>query len=288
MSRRRGLLHPQGYGGLQFANVGDIAYKAANSKVMVVASDAWSTSLGTPVGVVVIPSGFAPDNGLARIMSLYWGSASGTGSTSIVSIYWRTSNGDTPLPNYDGVPITDNKDLIATGAGSFGCLPSDNIVTGPTSYVDPVAKYDFEILESEFIPSPYLGDKPNPAYYSPISGYNNALADFDGKGNTDILVALGADYMAANAARNYKAEGAEEITWYLPAMGELGYSEVRRKKISEALAILGVAQFENGFYWSSTEYSYSQVYYLETYWDAVSKIDKGTAAYVRPFAQLDF
>ena len=82
---------------------------------------------------------------------------------------------------------------------------------GNASYVDPIAKYGYGA--PPYYPSPYLGDKPNPAYYAPISSpfFNNAFEDFDGKNNTDVLVTLGMDYVAANAARNYRAAGAEEI-----------------------------------------------------------------------------
>ena len=87
----------------QIAHVGDIAYYNDGS-IGVVASDEWDASLGTPVGVVVIPSGFAPD-GLARIVSLKWAS---TGSV------WGSSV-DTSLINRDTFPITDNKSLNNTG-----------------------------------------------------------------------------------------------------------------------------------------------------------------------------
>jgi hypothetical protein len=39
------------------------------------------------------------------------------------------------------------------------------------------------------IPSPYLSDGTlNPEYMKTIDGCNNVLSDFDGKGNTDVLV----------------------------------------------------------------------------------------------------
>jgi hypothetical protein len=140
------------------------------------------------------------------------------------------------------------------------------------------------------IPSPYLGDKPNPAYYAPISGYNNALADFDGKGNTDVLVALGADYEAANAARNYKAAGAEEIEWYLPSIGELGYMLPRFNKIQAALTKVNAPQLADSnyisYYWSSSEYSINVAYYVSTNYGNVSCTNKDSGNYVRPFALL--
>lgn len=284
MSRRRQLLRG-GRKDALVANVGDIAYKATDGSIKVIAPDAWNSALGVTLGVVVIPSGFAPD-GKARIVSLYWAGYEGGAQTSAGFLYWATVSSDTSLANYNRIPITDNKGLTTTGSNTMGYMPSDSTLTGTTSYVDPTTKYR---ASSNLIPSPYLGDKPNPAYYAPISGYNNALADFNGKGNTDVLVALGTGYYAANAARNYKAAGAEEIEWYLPAMGELGYLEVRFKKINEALTQVGATQLTFTYYWSSTEKDHLYAFYLDNSLDLVSyNYDKGNKKAVRPFAQLDF
>ena len=281
---RRRLFSMQG--GAPVANVGDIAYKASNGSIKVINPDEWSTSLGTPVGVVVIPSGFAPDNGLARIISLNWGSSSSTSSTSTSIMRWSTQTADTSLKDYDRVPTTDNAGSTTTGSYSYGYLPSDKF-TGTQSYVDPITKYK---KTTYMIPSPYLGDKPNPAYYSEISGYNNALADFDGKDNTDVLVALGADYVAANAARNYKAAGAEEIEWYLPAMGELGYLMVRFNKIQAALTKVNAPQLDGvQFYGSSSEgASLRNAFQMLTNEGTAQDTTKANFVLVRPFAQLDF
>lgn len=279
MMARRSTSEPQ------VANVGDIAYKASNGKIMVVNPDLWSASLGTPVGVVVIPSGFAPDNGNARILSLYWGSSSSTSSTSASLMRWSKVNADTSLKNHDHVPTTNNTSSTTTGSYVGAWLPSDNF-TGTQSYVDPVAKYK---KTTYMIPSPYLEDKSNPAYYAEISGYNNALADFDGKGNTDYFVALGTDYVAANAARNYKAAGAEEIEWYLPAMGELGYMMVRFNKIQAALTKVNASQLDGGqHYGSSSENSVRNVFQMLTTEGYAYGTTKANFVLVRPFAQLDF
>ena len=270
--------------GVPVANVADIAYKAADGKIKTIALDEWSTSLGTAVGVVVIPSGFAPD-GKARIVSLYWGSLSSTSSTSASLMQWSNVHADTSLTNHNRVPITNNVGSAITGFSNYGSLPSDKF-TGVTSYVDSTANY---LSTDNMIPSPYLGDTPNPAYYAPNSGYNNALADFNGKGNTDVLVGLGTGYYAANAARNYTAAGAEEIEWYLPAMGELGYMMVRFNKIQAALTKVSAPQLDSIHYWSSSEYSSLYAYgvyagngevnYYDSEYDDLS---------VRPFAMLDF
>ena len=266
------------------AVAGDIAYWDG-SKVKTVSQEKWDASLGTPVGVVVVPTGFAPD-GKARMLSLNWASSSSTSSTSASTMKWSKVNADTSLKNYTRVPTTDNAGSTTTGAAEYAYLPSDKF-TGTVSYVDPLTQYSG--TSRTMIPSPYLGDKPNPAYYAPISGYNNALADFDGKGNTDVLVGLGADYVAANAARNYKAAGAEEIEWHLPAAGELGYMMVRFNKIQAALMKVNAPQLDgSNWYWSSSEYSSDYAYNVRTRNGRVNDdSNKDNNYFVRPFAIID-
>lgn len=258
---------------------GDIAYWDG-SKVKTISQEKWDASLGTAVGVVVIPEGFAPD-GKARMLSLNWASSSSTSSTSASNMKWAIQSRDISLTNHNRVPTTDNAGSTTTGSNDDGYLPSDKF-NGVTSYVDSTAKY---YRTSNMIPSPYLGDKPNPAYYAEISGYNNKFADFDGKGNTDVLVGLGADYEAANAARNYKAAGAEEIEWYLPSMGELGYMMVRFNKIQAALTKVNSPQLADYFYWSSSEIDTSFACCITTVNGYILKNSYKTSfAYVRPFA----
>ena len=262
--------------------VGDIVYKS-NGKLNTINYEEWTSSLGTPVGVVVVPSGFAPD-GKTRMMSLQ--------RANVNYQQWTNSAADTRLTNHNRVPTTDNAGSTTTGSNSSGYLPSD-MFTGSTSYVDPLANY-YSTSYTPYIPSPYLGDKPNPAYYAEISGYKNALSDFNGKGNTDVLVGLGSSYVAANTARNYKVEGAEEIEWYLPGMGELGYIMPRLNKIQAALAKVNAPQLESSsHHWSSTEYpgnsgfGISMAYGLSMYDAHVmnygANSDKGN---IRPFALL--
>lgn len=271
---------------LEPALAGDIAYWDG-SKVKTVSQDKWDTSLGIPVGVVVVPAGFAPD-GKARMLSLNWASSSGTSSTSASKMTWGPKDTDTSLTNHTHVPTTDNAGSTTTGSDSSAYLPSDKF-TGATSYVDSTAKY---YGNTPYIPSPYLGDKPNPAYYAEISGYNNALSDFNGKSNTDTLVAQGSDYVAANAARNYKAAGAEEIEWYLPAAGELGYMMVRFNKIQAALTKVNASQLGGSdCYWSSSPYSSNYARIVNTSDGNVASNPiaggPGGITYVRPFAIID-
>ena len=282
------------------AIVGDIAYWS-NGSIKTTSLSSWSTSLGTPVGVVVIPSGFAPD-GKVRIVSLKPVDSNGNQSDSNVGMTWGPDGNyvDTLLANYKRVPTTDNAGSTSTGSDSYGYLPSDkyvnevSIIVAPPdpiepdivytqSYVDPQAFYK---QTSSLIPSPYLGDAPNPEYYKTISVYNNVLSDFNGLSNTQTLVGLGSDYVAANAAWKYK-DGASNLQWYLPAMGELGYLMPRFNLINASLtAVGGVVLDDDKGFWSSSEYDGFDAYYLSSYTGGVVSYTKGYDPYVRPFCSL--
>lgn len=176
---------------------GDIAYWNG-SKVKTVSYDKYDSSLGTAVGVIVVPGGFAPD-GKARMVSLKFAISDGTSSDSAVDLVWGPTSTDTTLTNYTKVPTTDNVGSTTTGSNSYGYLPSDNF-SGAVSVIDTEAKYR---SSTPYVVSPYLNGAANPDYYGAIEGYNNALSDFNGSGNTATLVGLGSDYVAANAANNY-------------------------------------------------------------------------------------
>ena len=261
---------------------GDIAYWDG-SAVKTVSLSNWSSSLGTPVGVVVIPEGFAPD-GKIRLIGLKPVDKNGNQSDSHVYMTWGVYGTDTSLINYTKVPTTDNAGSTSTGSNDFGYLPSDSF-TEIQSYVDPEAKYQAAITFN-LIPSPYLGDTPNPEYYKEIDG-GNALSDFNGFSNTQTLVGLGSDYEAANACWKYK-DGSSNLQWYLPAMGELGYLMPRFNLINASLtAVGGVAVDDNYNFWSSSENSSYGVYYLFMGSGDVYRNDKDYWYYVRPFATIE-
>ena len=260
----------------------DIAYWDGNN-IKTIAKDKWSSSLGTPIGVVVIPSGMLPD-GKARMIGLNPVDSNGNASTSHVPITWGGYGTDTSLTNYKKVIVTDNNGST-TDSRDYGWLPSDKL-TGDQSFVDAKAKYD---ASSNFIPSPYLGDDKtlNPDYYSEyINGHNNALSDFNGLSNTQTLVGLGSDYVAANAAWKY-SDGVSSTQWYLPGMGELGFLMARFNAINEVISEVGGIEVEgNNFFWSSSEYNKYKVYLFYSYDGAVDFYSKDYKRSVRPFGLL--
>jgi len=265
---------------------GDVAYWDG-SNVKTTPLSKWNESLetsgtlGTAIGVVVVPKGFAPD-GKARIASLYGVDADGNQSTSHVGGNWGGYGTDTSLTNYTMVPTTDNAGSTSTGSASAGYLPSDKF-TGAQSFVDSKAKYS---QTSNLIPSPYLGDEPNPDYYKIITG-NNALRDFNGLRNTRTLVGLGTDYAAANMAWKYK-DGLSGLQWYLPAMGGLGYIMPRFNEINATITALGgLAVGGRYFFCSSSEYNNLNAYRMNASNGNVNYSAKSGGGSVRPFAIIE-
>ena len=258
--------------------VGDIAYWDGSS-VKTTPLSSWNSSLGTPVGVVMIGEGFTPD-GRARIIAL----------DNLGYLSWDNRNytSDTSLPNYQKLPTTDNMGSTTTGSSASGYLPSDiDSFTGVTSFVDSKAKYDGY---TPYIPSPYLGDVPNPAYYQEIEG-GNALSDFNGLSNTQTLVGLGSTFEAANACWNYKDAANSNLQWYLPAMGELGYLAVRYKVINESIQAVGATSLDEYefYYHSSSEYNGNTSFRIFLTWGEITTLydtEKKYVSYVHPCAIL--
>ena len=246
----------------QLAKVGDIAYWDGSS-VKTTPLSSWKTSLGTPVGVVMIPENFLPD-GKARIISLNYVVYNGSEDLVWDSYGWEGDITDSPAPNFNNFPTTDNAGSTSTGSFSQGCLPSDRTdsdewISGTQSYVDPLARYNSQALEWGYypmIPSPYIGEEFNPAYSEATDG-GNALSDFNGLSNTQLLVNGGTRYEAAHACWNYKdvTNGADGLQWYLPAMGELGFLMPRFELINTSIQAVGGTPLGNTSYYSSTEYS---------------------------------
>ena len=253
----------------------DIAYWDG-SKVKTVSQDKWNTSLGTPIGVVVIPEGFAPD-GKARIIGLQ----------NHVSKAWGKYGTDTNLTNYAKVPTTDNAGSTSTGSASYAYLPSDKF-TETVSYVDPGTQYSG--TSRTMIPSPYITRDGkyefNPEYSKEISG-NNCLSDFNGLANTEYLQSLGSDYQAAQYCWSY-SDGSSNLQWYLPAAGELGFIMPRFNAINAAItAVGGVAVAGDYDFWSSSENSSGYAYCVATNDGYVGYYYyKSSPRYVRPFAVL--
>lgn len=258
-------------------SLGDIAYWDG-STVKTVSQDKWDTSLGTPVGVVVIPSGMLPD-GKARIVSL---------SSGWTNKLWESSDEPSypPIPFYAYYPITNNTDNTSTAmTDSISYFPSDNF-TGSVSYVDPNSRYYYTDNEN-YIPSPYLGNnKTLNADFCKELPNGNVLSDFNGLENTSILNSSTYPYAAAKYCWNY-SDGVSNLQWYLPAMGELAFLVVRNNIINKTLQTIGSAKIENMDIWSAT-CSGSSAFIVNVYdgsidWFTINETDYD----VVPFAILN-
>lgn len=244
-------------------SVGDIAYWDGSS-VKTTPLSSWDVSLGTPVGVVMIPSEFLPDKN-ARIISL----------TNMVYngeeyISWDESNGsrtDSSASNSNWVGASYPPDTETYYESKFGYLPSDKSNwVGATSSTDASSRYyhtNNELLDDKLnwlgigkSPSPYLSNgKFNPAYSQVFEG-GNALSDFNGLSNTQSLVNESSTYYAAHSCLNYKdvTNGRDGLQWYLPALGELGFLMPRFQLINQSIQTVGGTPVESYIFWSSTEY----------------------------------
>ena len=109
------------------------------------------------------------------------------GSASEQGICWGSGIIDiSGLLNVDRVPIGNTPDGIPTGNRDYAYLPSDKF-----SGIQCAHDRDVYYADADYIPSPYLTDgSRNPGYYqtSSPSSSSNALADFDGIGNTAKII----------------------------------------------------------------------------------------------------
>ena len=225
----------------------------------------------TAIGVCVIPGGVLPD-GKARFMSVRGiTTASTAGSTSEENIIWSSDYSRTVLPKqYTEVPCVGLNEGEGTGvitnqvehSNGNGYMPSDSEngnFTALTNPYDSVTKFAYDDSDHH-IPSPFMNNGAFNENYSTLfttggTAINNALSDFDGFRNTQILI-KDADVVAAKHCAIFNP-GYREGEWYLPAVGELGFIMPRFKVINSKLSALGssgVQLSDGSYYWSSTEY----------------------------------
>lgn len=265
----------------------------------------------TPIGVVVIPASHnVYGDGSCGVMSLkpmnY--DTPSTGGTSEKSMYWGEYGTDiSALSNLNQVPTGNTSNGIPTGQTSYAYLPSDK-------FIDTQCAHDTDAFyhSSSYIPSPYLTNgSRNPGYYqtSSPSSSSNALADFDGKGNTQKIITqrgtkdynswkpgrtTEADYPAASCCDMFHTEGTSQGDWYLPACGELGYIIPPFNKINNAIANIrevyglsvGVEVGVNNYFWSSTEYSSNYARGITTNLGYVTYGNKNNYNYVRAYLRV--
>jgi hypothetical protein len=205
----------------KYIKAGDVVYKKGD-RIDTIPLDQWSDDMGTPFGVVVIPSYLVPDE-RCRIIPLF----NRTESASFGSAQ------DIPIADtYGEVPITMNDNSTTISSHSFGYLPSDTF-SGEMSITDNNTYYYYD-NKNQYIPSILLSnDKLNKNALVTLSG-KNLLSDFDGEGNTEMICSYGETYQVAHLARNFD-DTVTNIKYYLPSIGEVAIMLARLDEISKTL-----------------------------------------------------
>ena len=263
-----------------------------------------------PIGVVVVPGTHnVYGDGSCGVMSLKAMSCDtpSEGDTSEQYMRWGIDTNISGLPDLNQVPTGNTSKGIPTDQTSYACLPSDKF-----SRIQCTHDTDAYYSSSSYIPSPYLTDgSRNSGYYqiSSPSSSSNALADFDGKGNTEKIIAergvkdynswkpgreTKADYPAASCCDMFYTEGTQQGDWYLPACGELGYIMPPFNKINDAIdkmrtaygSSVGVELGTQNYYWSSTEYNSNSARHVYTSNGRVQASYKNNGLYVLAFLRF--
>ena len=257
-----------------------------------------TTANSNVVGVCVIPDGLLPDR-KARFMSV-----KAITEDSEESIVWSNDYSRTVLPKqYTEVPCVglneeDEEQVNITNqvehSSDSGYMPSDyenGNFTALTNQYDSVTKFACNYYDHH-IPSPFMNNGAFNENYSTLfttggTAINNALSDFDGFGNTQILI-KDDDVVAAKQCAKFNP-GYRDGEWYLPAVGELGFIMPRFKEINSKLSELGSSgvQLYDGYeYWSSTESSKFNAWSVSTSNGNLWGGTKATYLYVRAFLAL--
>ena len=290
--RKRTLLYNNIIKPIETANYADICfYDKENNEKIIVSSEDFSANLlplsqFTPIGIVAVPSSHT-DEGRPRIVSLAEMNCNTPDSGNVTShsdMYWGGRGYEvTDLPTKDQYPYLSslNEDGIVNYATNNCYLPSDAFSALTENSLNSLEGFYYNY--SERMCSPYKEDGSKEPRYFDESNTGNVLADFDGKSNTEKILAVdnsisttwqtastisneGSNqyvHPAAQCCWRFHTEGTKQGDWYLPSAGELGYVLARYGSINLSMKtistkygeILGHPFVTN--YYSSTQYSSS-------------------------------
>lgn len=107
---------------------------------------------------------------------------------------------------------------------------------------------------------PLANQKDRGNYQGYISEYDDAVADWNGKSNTEHIKSIGTGIEL------------KDDEW-IPSVAELYLIYLNKRAINAAIELSGGSRIKNGWYWSSTEYSATYAWHLYLndgylhYWD---------------------
>lgn len=117
-----------------------------------------------------------------------------------------------------------------------------------------------------------------------------AVNDWDGKTNTEAQIthaecsgtSYAPGYCAHYSRVNANGNGLTAGRWWLPSLGEMMMIFSNKHKINYALSLIeGAAMFENGVYWTSTEYNTERSWFLNVVNCDISHTSKSNKLSVR-------
>ena len=110
--------------------------------------------------------------------------------------------------------------------------------------------------------------KDETAYDGYIDNYLDAVADWDGKTNTEHLKQIGLNKNIALSDNEY-----------IPALGEMLFVFLNRKAVNQALEAVGGTPIDGVWYWTSTEYSATHAWNLTLSYGSVDNLTKASNTY---------
>ena len=323
--RKRTLLSNNIIKPIEEANYADICfYDKDNDEKIIVSSENLSAELFplteyTPIGIVAVPSSHTDEQRL-RIVSLAAMNCDTPDSGSVTvhrditwGDYYHTVNN---LQEKNQIPylysLTDDS-VVLYNTGSIS-LASDYFSGNTNNPLNSLEGFYFYNDDSYRMCSPYKEDGSKEPRYFDTSNTGNVLADFDGKSNTEKILAednfYSTDWQTSTYIDNYAynqyehpaaqctwrfhTEGTKQGDWYLPSIGELGYAYARINTInivinmlnSQYSQILGLTFKNHGWYLSSTQYSMNNAVGLYVDQGKVDSVGKNVYASARAFLKI--
>ena len=309
---------------IEEANYADICFydKEKDNKIIVETEsfDASNFPLSrfTPIGIVAVPSSHT-DEQRPRIVSLAemnYNTPDSGSVTEYQNIYWGGREYEvTDLPTKDQFPYLSS--LTENGTVKYNTeycyLPSDNFSARTENPLNSLEYFYYSGSLYNFMCSPYKEDGSKEERYFESSNTGNVLADFDGKANTEKILAEDNSYStdwqtaitisnssssqfihtAARCCWRFHTDGTKQGDWYLPSEGELGYALARKGSINLAINTLNTKynetlgiKFGTDTYWSSTQYSVIYAVSMNFSYGRVNKGHKVSNGYVRAFLNI--